>query len=63
MVKTETIDMHVLRVLNVSMAYGQSFNGLRKQMGLGYNLALRNPPAMQETPVQFLGWEDPLEKG
>ena len=19
--------------------------------------------AMQETPVQFLGWEDPLEKG
>ena len=24
---------------------------------------VRNPPAMQETPVQFLGWEDPLEKG
>ena len=24
---------------------------------------LKNPPAMQETPVQFLGWEDPLEKG
>ena len=23
----------------------------------------KNPPAMQETPVQFLGWEDPLEKG
>ena len=22
-----------------------------------------NPPAMQETLVQFLGWEDPLEKG
>ena len=20
-------------------------------------------PAMQQTPVQFLGWEDPLEKG
>ena len=20
-------------------------------------------PAMQETPVRFLGWEDPLEKG
>ena len=20
-------------------------------------------PAMQETPVGFLGWEDPLEKG
>ena len=24
---------------------------------------LKNPPAMQETPVQFLGSEDPLEKG
>ena len=23
----------------------------------------KNPPAMQETPVQFLGREDPLEKG
>ena len=22
-----------------------------------------NPPAMQETSVRFLGWEDPLEKG
>jgi len=24
---------------------------------------VKNPPTMQETPVQFLGWEDPLEKG
>ena len=24
---------------------------------------VKNPPAMQETPVQSLGWEDPLEKG
>ena len=24
---------------------------------------VKNPPAMQETPVQPLGWEDPLEKG
>ena len=23
----------------------------------------KNLPAMQETQVQFLGWEDPLEKG
>ena len=23
----------------------------------------KNLPAMQETPVRFLGWEDPLEKG
>ena len=24
---------------------------------------VKNLPAMQETPVQFLGGEDPLEKG
>ena len=24
---------------------------------------VKSPPATQETPVQFLGWEDPLEKG
>ena len=24
---------------------------------------VKNPPAMQETPVQFLGRADPLEKG
>ena len=24
---------------------------------------VKNPPAMQETSVLFLGWEDPLEKG
>ena len=24
---------------------------------------VKNPPAMEETPVQFLGQEDPLEKG
>ena len=24
---------------------------------------IKNPPAMQETWVRFLGWKDPLEKG
>ena len=24
---------------------------------------VKNPPAMQENPVRFLGWDDPLEKG
>ena len=24
---------------------------------------VKNLPAMQETPLRFLGWEDPLEKG
>ena len=41
--------------------------------GIGYSLryswaslvaqVVKNPPAMQETWVQSLGWEDPLEKG
>ena len=26
-------------------------------------LTVKNPPAMRETWVQSLGWEDPLEKG
>ena len=40
--------------------------------GIGYTLQyswaslvvqlVKNPPARQETLVQFLGWEDPLEK-
>ena len=24
---------------------------------------VKNPPAMQETWVRFLGWDDPLEEG
>ena len=28
----------------------------------GASLVAQNLPAMQETQVQFLGWEDPLEK-
>ena len=24
---------------------------------------VKNPPAMRETPVRLLGWEDTLEKG
>ena len=24
---------------------------------------VKNPPATKETLIQFLGWEDPLEKG
>ena len=41
--------------------------------GIGYPLQyswaslvaqlVKNPPAIQETLVQFLGWEHPLEKG
>ena len=49
--------------------------GLRRSSGeeIGYSLQyswaslvaqlVKNLPAMQETWVQSLGWEDPLEKG
>ena len=38
----------------------QSFN---LQPGLEVALTVKNLPAMQETRVQSLDWEDPLEKG
>ena len=31
-------------------------------MGFPVAQLVKNPPAMQETCVRFLGWEDPLEK-
>ena len=31
--------------------------------GLASGSTVKNPPAMQETRVRFLGWEDPLAKG
>ena len=31
--------------------------------GFPHSSVVKNPPAMQETPVQFLGQEDLLEKG
>ena len=48
-----------------------SIPGLRRSTGegIGYQLQyswaqlVRNLPAMRETWVQSLGWEDPLEKG
>ena len=47
--------------------------GISTGEGIGYSLQyswaflvaqlVKNPPAMQETAAQSLGWEDPLEKG
>ena len=34
-----------------------------KYRGLPGGSVVKNLPAMQETQVQSLGWEDPLEKG
>ena len=47
----------------------ERFPGERKGYPLQYSWAslvaqlVKNLPAMQETWVQSLGWEDPLEKG
>ena len=32
-------------------------------INVGYAQMVKNPPAVQETWVRSLGWEDPLEKG
>ena len=37
-------------------------DGLRKRMDFLVAQSVKNLPAMQETRVQFLGWEDPLKK-
>ena len=47
----------------------ESFPGLSLSQSLSYFRAslvaqlVKNPPAMQETPVWYLGQEDPLEEG
>ena len=38
-------------------------NMLLSLLGLPDSSVGKESPAMQETPVQFLGQEDPLEKG
>ena len=38
------------------------FERLKAFKGLLVAQLVKNPPATQETPVQFLDWEDPLEK-
>ena len=38
------------------------YNNIVVYMGFPGGSAVKNPPAMQETWVWSLGWEDPLEK-
>ena len=45
----------ILTWLSVERVFEQIFSLIAQRV--------KNPPAMQETLVQFLGWEDPLEKG
>ena len=44
--------------LNISLSFLVEGRGISLLAQL-----VKNPPAMQETPVRFLGWENPLEKG
>ena len=37
-------------------------NHYKEKMDFPGSLVVKNPPAMQETRVWFLSWEDPLEK-
>ena len=47
---------HISTILKISRPYCLVRASLVAQL-------VKNPPAMQETLVQFLGQEDPLEKG
>ena len=52
-------------LLFIQFFYTEHFNTYRKVNDWASLIAqlVKNPPAMQETPVQFLGQEDLLEKG
>ena len=62
-------------ILILAISEGNSIPGLGRSAGegIGYPLQyswahlvvqiVKNPPAVQETLVCFLGWEDLLEKG
>ena len=45
------------------LVMGRELGPLRHGWASLIDQLVKNPPAMQETPVQFLCQEDPLEKG
>ena len=48
-------------ILTAKGTYAFVFSCLKKDSLVAQ--LVKNLPAMQETLVRFLGWEDPLEKG
>ena len=50
----------ILQYASTSKSFG--YISRNKQASLIAQL-IKNLPAMEETLVRFLGWEDPLEKG
>ena len=54
----------VLKALYISLQSLTCFENICCECGLPFVAQLvKNPPAMEESWVQSLGWEDPLEKG
>ena len=62
-------DFPVVQWIHASTAGGSSIPGQGTKIPHATSQAslvaqlVKNPPAMQDTPVQFLGQKDPLEKG
>ena len=67
--EVEVNDLRVLELLQSLPVISSSFSSLlelKTYTLYGASLIaqlVKNPPAMQKTPVRFLGHEDPLEKG
>ena len=50
-----------MELKTITHGKGELWTGVAKASLVAQQV--KNPPAMQETPVWSLGWEDPLEKG
>ena len=56
------IQRHIISPSPATPVGGAGKGGERAQASLGAQTA-KNPPVMQQTPVQSLGQDDPLEEG
>ena len=53
-------NLHFTKVASVATSFDHTYLTNRASLAAQ---KIKNPPAMQETWVRSLGWEDPLEKG
>ena len=61
--KQATLGTHMARTLTgLPLRKTEEFKFKRKPHASVVAQVVKNPPAVQETRVQSLGWEDPLEK-
>ena len=56
------LQARILEWVTIPFSRGSSQPRDRTQVSSLAAQSVKNLPAMQETPVRFLGWEDPLEK-